>query len=218
MLIYLQKLGRLSLNKAKNSRGSMKSWIGRFVFESALIMFSILCALAINSWHTDQENKNLVHQSLLTFQREVGYNQQWVESSYPYILGVRDVIVSTQQNNHPLGIEDFQQMIGSIQLALLRKSTWDTAVSAGVLTHMNFELVAALSLTYGLQERVETIHNDGLSEVVKNTYEMAENTRALNYSSVRYLNSILEAESELKAAYDQVNEILQLQIEINSNN
>ena len=189
-----------------------KDWLGRIFFESILIVLSIWGALSINNWHSSKENTALVKHSVLAFQQEIKHNRQWVEASYPYQLGIKNVVLEMQTSEFPMATDELRQMMGGMQVVLLRESTWDTVVGTGVLTHMDFELVSALSLTYSLQDLVQALHNDGVTDLIRNSYLLEGNKSALIFDVLRYLNSIIEAEAELKAAYIQVEEMLKQQL------
>jgi hypothetical protein len=193
-------------------RIKINSWLGQIIFESVLIVLSIISALAFSNWQEEQAENRLVTQSMRAFQQEIKQNRQWIESSYPYLQGINSVVTDVQAGKMPLEINNFRQMIDDIQMVVLRESTWATVVDTGVLTHMEFELVSALSLTYSLQRRLQVLYNDGQSDLIRNSYLLESNKPALMHSVQRYLNRIIEAEAELQAAYSQVYDMLNLYI------
>ena len=192
---------------------SFNTWIGQIIFESLLIVLSILVALALSNMQEEQAKSKLVTQSMRAFQQELKHNRQWVEASYPYLQGIRTVVLQVEAGSLPLETDEFRQMIDAIQMVVLRDSTWATVVDTGVLTHMDFDLVSALSLTYSLQRRLQVLYNQGQSDLLRNSYLLEDNQAALMHGAVRYLNGIVEAEAELQAAYTQLEEMLTQQIE-----
>ena len=194
-------------------RISFNSWLGQIIFESFLIVLSILAALAFSEWQEEQREARLVEQSMRAFQQEIKHNRQWIEASYPYLQGIKTVVTEVQAGNMPLKTNEFRQMVDAIQMVVLRESTWATVVETGVLTHMDFDLVSALSLTYSLQRRLQVLYNAGQSDLIRNSYLLEDNEAALMHSAMRYLNGIIEAEAELQAAYSQVEEMLVLVLE-----
>jgi hypothetical protein len=186
----------------------LSSGVGLIIFESLLMVASILGALAIDSWSNDKEVKAMVAHSVEAFEQEIKHNRQWVESSYPYQQGIRNIVLEMQAGTIPFQADEFRQMLGGAQKVVLRQSTWDTVVGTGVLSEMEFELVSALSLTYSLQRRLQISYNDGLTDLIRNSYVLGENKNAILFDALRYLNNVIEAEAELTEAYVQVGEML----------
>ncbi len=186
----------------------LSSGIGLIIFESLLMVASILGALAIDSWSNDKEVKAMVAHSVDAFEQEIKHNRQWVESSYPYQQGIRNIVLEMQAGSIPFQPDEFRQMLGGAQKVVLRQSTWDTVVGTGVLSEMEFELVSALSLTYSLQRRLQISYNDGLTDLIRNSYVLGDNKNAILFDALRYLNTVIEAEAELAEAYVQVGEML----------
>ncbi|MEZ0148577.1 MAG: hypothetical protein AB9Q22_00445 [Candidatus Reddybacter sp.] len=195
----------LRLGKQINLSGGL----GLILFESILMVVSILGALGINSWYNERQDDAMVEHSMRAFQQEIKQNRQWVEDSYPYQLGIRNVVREMQRETYPYQAVEFRQMIGGAQMVVLRESTWDTVVDTGVLAHMEFEQVSALSLTYSLQRRLQVLYNEGLTDLIRNSYLLEGNKEALLFEALRYLNGIIEAEAQLKAAYEEVAILIQ---------
>ena len=54
-------------------------WLPRVLFESALIVMSILVALGLDEWRENREAAETVSQALLNFDREIRQNQAQIE-------------------------------------------------------------------------------------------------------------------------------------------
>ena len=68
---------------------------------------------------------------------------------------------------------------------------------------MDYEVVAGLSRTYNLQERLATLSRSGMNDLLMGGFRNEE-TDLLIYTANRYVRELTEAEQGLQVVYDLV--------------
>jgi hypothetical protein len=63
-------------------------WLPQVLFESALIVVSILVALGLDEWRENRQNAEVIRHALSTFLNEVEQNQARIEDSAPFNEGL----------------------------------------------------------------------------------------------------------------------------------
>jgi hypothetical protein len=129
-------------------------WILKGLVESVFVVGSILMALAVDEWSQNRDFDELADQSLGIFEREILQNQARVEDVAPYHQGIRDILAQMRQLPDP-GM-DIRNIMEGLTPPVLLNTAWETSLATGALTHMDFEVVSALSLTYSIQDGFET--------------------------------------------------------------
>lgn len=184
-------------------------WILKGIVESVFVVGSILLALAVDEWAQDQEYAQLADQSLGIFEREIRRNRESVVDGVPYHTGIRDFLAAMRvETSDP---SQLSAIMEGLNPPVLLNTAWETALATGALTHMEFEVVSALSLTYSIQEtfsdRARTERprpppgapasgSDGGAARVQAAYD--------------YMSSLVQDEAELIAVYDQALELIAL--------
>jgi len=125
-------------------------WLVRGLVESVFVVGSILLALAVDEWAENRDFAELADQSLGIFEREILQNRNRVEDGLPYHQGIRDVLGQMRLTQPPT--VDLRSIMEGLEAPVLLNTAWETALATGALTHMDFEVVRALSLTYSIQE------------------------------------------------------------------
>lgn len=185
-------------------------WLPRILIESALVVFSILLALAVSEWASDREDERLAVEALGGFHREIRQNRARLEDVGPYRRGLRDVIARMAESGEIASVDAFQATIGlePLRPAFLTSTVWETALTTGAIPHIQFDVVNALSLTYSLQERLEELSRSGFPDLARGSHvDPADMPGALREVAV-YLGEVSRSESDLLAAYDEVLRIL----------
>ena len=128
-----------------------REWMLRALAESTIIVVSIILALAVDEWRDDRQNQELAAQSLMIFEQEIRQNLGRVDDAAPYHAGLRDVVAAMTERD---GAEaELRSATEGLEPVVLLNTAWETALATGVLTHMEFTIVSALSLTYSRQQR-----------------------------------------------------------------
>ena len=177
-------------------------WLPRVMFESALIVASILVALGLDEWREDRQNQETIQHALSSFLSEVQRNQLKVEGNIPFNQGLRMVLAQHYRNDDVETVDEFVNMIESYDAVMLQSTAWETALATGALAKMEYDLVSALSLTYNLQNRYLAINRDGMAELTS-PQNLADGRLDLSvYNSIRYLDAVIRMEAELSGTYD----------------
>ena len=183
-------------------------WLSRTLFESALIVISILLALTVAAVQEDRDVEELVERSLASFEYEISQNRSRIDDIYPFHLGLHSVLTELEAKEGTGSAEEFRNILDSFQSAVLLTSAWETALATGALTHMDYEIVSTLSLTYSIQNRFQELHNFGLRELLSAANLSNENMPATTYAAIRYMGDVTRGESELQVVYQQALELI----------
>jgi hypothetical protein len=176
-------------------------WILKGLVESTFVVGSILMALAVDGWSENRGFAEIADQSLGIFQREILQNRARIADVNPYHAGIQDLL-GKMRGEAPEAFEVRTVMEG-LEVPVLQNTAWQTAVATGALTHMEFEVVSALSLTYSLQDRFAGRETRPRSREPDRGSQEAAVLEALDY-----LTSLTADESELLGVYNQALEIL----------
>jgi hypothetical protein len=187
------------------TEGTLKwrSWISRVLVESVLVVGSILLALAVDEWSEEQDFQDLATLSLLNFEREIQQNRLRLEDVTPFHVGLRDLLTNMDAGGTEVSATTIRNILEGFQPALLVSTAWETAVATGALGYMDYDVVAGLSLTYNLQERLVTLNQSGLNDLLVSGFRGGEGD-LLVYTANRYMRELTEAEQGLQGVYDLV--------------
>ena len=184
-------------------------WLPRVMFESALIVVSILVALGLDEWREDRQDAETIRRALSSFLSEVQRNQEKVDGSVPFNQGLRMVLAQHYRNSDIESIDEFVNMLGSYDPVILESTAWETAIATGALAKMEYGLVSALSLTYNLQNRLQSINRDSMAELTSPQNLAGGRLDLSVYNSIRYLDSVIRMEAELDGTYDLAQSVIQ---------
>jgi len=185
-------------------------WLPQVMFESALIVVSILVALGLDEWREKREDAELVNNSLSTFLIEIRQNRIRVEDAAPFNQGLRQVLGSHYLKDDIKTVDEFVTMVESYSPAALQSTAWDTALATGSLAKMEYMVVTALSLTYGLQERYELATRSGMSDLTSPQNLAEDKLKLAMYNSIRYLDGVTRLEAELSITYVEATSVIRL--------
>jgi hypothetical protein len=183
-------------------------WLPRALVESALIVMSILLALALDEWQEDQEIEELIDRSMINFVNELNRNRSRVEDVSVYHQGVWQVLEKWSAAPEAASVIEFRNIMEAMQPVVLTSSAWQTAVATGALGRMDFALVSALSQTYNTQFRFDTRYNDVLLSLLTPISLRQENLDITIYNATRFVADVSSSELELSAYYSQSLQLL----------
>lgn len=103
--------------------------------EAALVVFSVLLALGLNSWRQSQSQEQLAERALRGIVQEVQSNCTRINNVQSYHQAVAN------GDRQP----------GGIQIGLLRNQSWDAAKTIGAAPHLDYEIVANIEKIYANQ-------------------------------------------------------------------
>lgn len=184
-------------------------WLSRVLFESLLITISILAALALDEWREDRQDEEMIEHALDNFLREIHQNKNRIDDAAPFNSGLRDVLSQRQRGGEIGGIDGYVSMIESYAPGVLQSTAWETAIATGALAKMDYDLVAALSLTYSLQSRYQQAVRTGVTELTR-PQNLADGSLDIAvFNAVRYLGELTRMETELTLVYDEAIAIIE---------
>jgi len=126
-------------------------WLLKGLVESVFVVGSILLALALDAWAESRSYAELADQSLGIFEQEIVRNRAGLEDVVPFHSGIRELL--SQMVTAPEIQVDLRSVMEGLETPVLLNTAWETALATGALTHMDVQIVSALSLTYSIQER-----------------------------------------------------------------
>lgn len=184
-------------------------WLSRVLFESLLITVSILAALALDEWRDDRQDAENIEKALSNFLSEIQQNKAAIDDAAPFNKGLRHVLSRRQEVKAIDSVTQFVNMIESYNSVVLRSTAWETALATGSLAKMDYNLVSALSLTYGLQSRYQALNRTGMSELTSTQNLSADRLNLAVYNSIRYLDEVTQMETELGIVYSEAAAVVQ---------
>ncbi len=187
----------------------MSEWLPRVVFESLLIVVSILLALALDKWQEDLEIEELVHRSVQSFEQEVRQNKMRVEDVAPYHIGLQEILTRLDEGEGVKSLMEYRNIMEGFQATLLLRTAWDTSVATGALSRMDYELVAALSQTYDAQNRFNELYSIGSNAILTSARLNVENLDLSIYNAIRFMSEVTAAEAHLEAVYEVTLDLIQ---------
>jgi hypothetical protein len=183
-------------------------WLPRVLFESALITMSILLALGLDEWRETREDIETVEQAMSNFVSEIRQNKARVDDAAPFNRGLSNVLEQRHVNGDISSSSEFINIVESYTPVALQSTAWDTALATGSVAKMDYNLVAALSLTYGLQSRYQQASRDGIAELMSPENLSNDRLEWAIYNSVRYLDDVTSMETELGVVYEQAEAVI----------
>lgn len=180
-------------------------WILKGIVESVFVVGSILLALAVDGWAQDREYAELADQSLGIFEREIRRNRESVVDGRPYHTGIRDLLGGMRvETSAP---SELASILEGLSPPVLLNTAWETALATGALTHMEFEVVSALSLTYSIQETFTDRARGDRPRFSAGAVTPAEGVARVD-DAYEYVATLVQDEAELIAVYDQALELI----------
>ena len=183
-------------------------WLPRVLFESALITVSILLALGLDEWREGRQDQETVEVAMSNFLREIRQNKARVDDAAPFNRGLRDVLRQRYQDGGITSTTEFIDILDSYNAVVLQSTAWETALATGSVTIMDYNLVSALSLTYGLQNRYQATARDGLVGLMQPQNLTSEQVRVAVYNALHYLDSVTTMETELSVVYGEAEAVI----------
>lgn len=183
-------------------------WLPRVMFESALITVSILLALGLDEWREDRQDEETVEIAMSNFLRELRQNKARVDDAAPFNRGLRDVLSQRYRDGDITSSTDFIDTLESYNAVVLQSTAWETALATGSVTIMDYQMVSALSLTYGLQNRYQQTTRNGFADLMQPSGLTSEQLEVAVYNAVRYLDNVTTMEAELGVVYGEAEAII----------
>ena len=182
----------------------MANWFSQGIFQAALIIVSILIALAFDAWREELEEQELVDRAIYSFNSELRQNIRRMDDVVPFHFAIYDILDRNIAAGEIREVTALNEILQGFQPARLEHTAWDTAVATGALTLMDYELVRGLSLTYNLQSRFIEEHQAGVIALRNRVPAAADDVDFLSAQAVARLQQAASAGTELQAVYQEV--------------
>ncbi len=186
----------------------ISDWLPRVMFESMLIVLSILVALYLDEWRDDRQDAENIEHALANFVSEIQQNRARVEDAAPFNLGLRHVLNRRQEVRAIESVATFVNIFESYNPVVLQSTAWETAIATGALAKMDYNLVSALSLTYSLQNRYQQVSGNGMAQMTSPQNLSEEKLDLAVYNAIRYLDTVTGMETELGVVYAEAESVI----------
>lgn len=183
-------------------------WLPQVMFESMLIVVSILVALGLDEWRSDRQDAENIEHALSNFISEIQQNRARVEDAAPFNQGLHHVLSRRQEVRAIESVATFINIIDSYSPVVLQATAWETALATGALARMDYNLVSALSLTYSLQNRYQQVSRIGKAQMTSPQNLSQDKLELAVYNAIRYLNDITSMETELSVVYTEAESVI----------
>jgi hypothetical protein len=187
---------------------AISDWLPRVLFESMLIVVSILFALYLDEWRDDRQDEENIEHALAYFVSEIQQNRARVEDAAPFNRGLRHVLSRRQEVRAIESVATFVNIFESYNPVVLQSTAWETAIATGALAKMDYNLVSALSLTYSLQNRYQQVSRNGMAEMTSPQNLSQEKLDLAVYNAIRYLDNVTSMETELGVVYAEAESVI----------
>ena len=143
------------------SNGALRRALPRLLFESALIVFSILLALAVSEWRDERETRRTVETALETVRQEIERNREAVASSLPYhreMIGRLERFLEGPEPAREVSERGWIEVLAELAPRgllppTLSTTAWETARAQGVPAELEFDTAHDLARLYFWQEQ-----------------------------------------------------------------
>jgi len=186
----------------------ISDWLPRVLFESMLIVISILVALYLDEWRDDRQDAENIEHALANFVSEIQQNRARVDDAAPFNQGLRHVLNRRQEVRAIESVATFVNIFESYNPVVLQSTAWETAIATGALAKMDYNLVSALSLTYSLQNRYQQVSRNGMAQMTSPQNLSEEKLDLAVHNAIRYLDDVTRMETELGGVYAEAESVI----------
>jgi hypothetical protein len=179
-------------------------WLPRALFESFLIVISILLALAVNEWRDNRARLTRAAEARTAFANEIRANRDLVLSD-PILPHHKRLQAEYQKLAQAASTEPGSLFETGVHPAALRDAAWRSFSTGSTLVDFAPDEVVLLSDIYRAQEDLAQL-NSGYMNAIRTPRadrETPEFMRDTNRSISMYLNDVVPLEERLLKVYGQ---------------
>jgi hypothetical protein len=137
-------------------RDRVPGWMPRVLFESALIVFSVLLALVLNEWRQSQMERAGIAQATAAIRSELQENRRLVEEALQYHPRLAESFTASSKSGAETPVlSDIDR--GLLHPGRVLRTAWESAQSSGATSRMDYMTLLRLSTAYSLQEEYEQL-------------------------------------------------------------
>lgn len=190
------------------------AWLAEVIVQSIAVTVSILLALWVDQWKQKRAARDLATESISNFITEIRQNKARIDDVLPYHEAIRSMLKQAESSHSIHTQAEFERTIGidGLRPPSLLQTAWQTAVTTGALAHLDYNTVAALSLTYTIQDRFREDSRSGFQSILQATDFKAGDGDMAVRSADNYLREVVNSENDLHATYAQAEQTLALKL------
>jgi hypothetical protein len=189
--------------KAHGSSTPWRHWLVRALFESALIVFSVLVALTVDNWRDRSARLERLTQARTALVDELTFNRG-VLAQDKYLPHHQRLLEAYQRMARERTIEQADRIFdGGVHVTPLRDAAWHSLATSDVSNDLAFADRARLAGIYGEQEMLRDFHRTALAVLIaprsdrSNPAFVRDQVRTI----AMYLSDVVATETRLEAAY-----------------
>jgi type II secretory pathway pseudopilin PulG len=171
------------------------------LLESAMIVLSVLLALAASSWADSRKHDRLANQALQSFEQEIRANRARIAAVLPYQDSLTAAVLRADSLGGIHTYADWRRFFPSwsgFRPPDVTSSAWQSALSTGALSDIPYGTVAELSDLYNIQSKL-----DGFSLSYLPVIDFADAAMPGSVRKMRvYMQTVLSFERGLVTRYD----------------
>jgi len=160
----MKRLRKWLKKSGTDKPGNIKLFIGTLFIEIISIVLAVLLALAVDEWRENRANAQLARETLRRITVELKLNVTELESIIKKHQAMHDQLKGLLDNNQIKVDESENDINFKIQLGVLHRSAWQTAIFTQAFRHMDFQVVQELSEIY----EVHDLYKVHLENIIKN--------------------------------------------------
>ncbi|HEX8570902.1 MAG TPA: hypothetical protein VF699_13415 [Caulobacteraceae bacterium] len=194
---------------APRKRRRRLRWLPQAIFESLLIVFSLVLAMALGEWHEDRQRDERVQQARAHFIREICTNRARLTSSdyLPYHKRALDAWTELVELENPTKADRLRAervVWTGFHLITFRDAVWRSVSGSTLVEYMEPEETFALADVYRQQEMIDTLNNSMMqawrisSADAEHPVYVRESIQTTKY----WLSDVYSAEIILQELYD----------------
>jgi type II secretory pathway pseudopilin PulG len=179
----------------------MKKSIPELALESAMIVLSVLLALAASSWADSRREHTLVAQARTSFALELRANRARVAKVLPYHQALTAAVVAIDSTGGVATYAAWRKRVpiwSGFAPPDVAATAWQSAIATGALAHMKYPEVSAVSTVYTLQGKFDAFNASYIPLFDFSDPAMAATVRRMH----AYMQTVVVYETALIADYD----------------
>lgn len=190
-----------------------RRWLPRAVFESVLIVFSVVLALALTDWAEERRTARRVEEIRGYLVAEIRANRAMLADPYhlPHHEGLKRTFAQAGgvPGAHPTRAQVETAVERLFRTGLHqptpRDAVWTSIVSGELLEHMDLDEVLALARVYRAQDSLEGVNRAGYENAIGLLDLVAEDRdpRSPMLRMTLYLEDLVALEKTLIQLYDE---------------
>jgi hypothetical protein len=178
-----------------------------WLLEGLFIVVSVVLGFTVSEYGKTRDDRALARRMMSSIQAEVEYNRRTLEPFIPVHRAWRDTL---QHKDAAGGSGSAMELFFAarpmlppeikMNVPLLRRAAWDTALSTGSLRLIDYDLAAGLSEMYGMQDYAHSVFANLFAQSA--FFDPAGRSAMLNLAQTA-MTEMTWAEGEVLKLYDK---------------